>query len=96
MSQPGEGHWPHCPRAQLSALIARTEPAFLGINLLLLLVVVFLPFPTRLVAEALHGSVRVPASPAQWAMLPGWQGCQYARGRPAVRAFDLVGLHSGP
>ena len=33
-----------------------TDPLFLRLNLLVLLVVVFLPFPTRLVAEALHDS----------------------------------------
>jgi uncharacterized membrane protein len=38
----------------LTEQLARTDPVFLRLNLLLLLVVVFLPFPTRLVAEALH------------------------------------------
>jgi uncharacterized membrane protein len=38
----------------LTEHLARTDPVFLRLNLLLLLVVVFLPFPTRLVAEALH------------------------------------------
>jgi Endosomal/lysosomal potassium channel TMEM175 len=38
----------------LTDRLARTDPVFLRLNLLLLLVVVFLPFPTRLVAEALH------------------------------------------
>ena len=36
--------------------LARTDPLFLRLNLLVLLVVVFLPFPTRLVAEALRDS----------------------------------------
>ena len=38
----------------LTDRLARTDPLFLRLNLLLLLVVVFLPFPTGLVAEALH------------------------------------------
>ena len=38
----------------LTDQLARTDPIFLRINLLVLLVVVFLPFPTHLVAEALH------------------------------------------
>ena len=42
----------------LTDRLARTEPVFLRINLLLLLVVVFLPFPTRLVAESLHDTSR--------------------------------------
>ena len=42
----------------LTDRLARTDPVFLRINLLLLLVVVFLPFPTRLVAEALHDTSR--------------------------------------
>ena len=39
---------------QLTDRLARTDPLLLRINLLLLLVVAFLPFPTRLVADALH------------------------------------------
>ena len=39
---------------QLTERLARTDPLLLRINLLLLLMVAFLPFPTRLVAEALH------------------------------------------
>ena len=39
---------------QMTERLARTDPLLLRINLLLLLVVAFLPFPTRLVAEALH------------------------------------------
>jgi uncharacterized membrane protein len=42
----------------LSDRLAKTDPVFLRINLLLLLVVVFLPFPTRLVAESLHETSR--------------------------------------
>ena len=38
----------------LTDQLARTDRLFLRPNLLVLLVVVFLPFPTRLVAEALH------------------------------------------
>jgi len=38
----------------LTDRLARTDPLLLRINLLLLLVVAFLPFPTRLVADALH------------------------------------------
>ena len=37
----------------LTDRLARADPVFLRLNLLLLLVVVFLPFPTRLVAEGL-------------------------------------------
>ena len=45
----------------LTDRLARTDPLLLRINLLLLLVVAFLPFPTKLVADALHheGSERV-------------------------------------
>ncbi len=39
---------------QLTDRLARSDPLLLRINLLLLLVVAFLPFPTRLVADALH------------------------------------------
>ena len=48
----------------MSDRLARTDPLLLRINLLLLLVVAFLPFPTKLVAEALHheGSERVFAT----------------------------------
>ena len=38
----------------LTDRLTRSDPVFLQINLLLLLVVAFLPFPTRLVADALH------------------------------------------
>ena len=38
----------------LTDRLARTDPLLLRINLLLLLVVAFLPFPTKLVADALH------------------------------------------
>jgi uncharacterized membrane protein len=46
---------------QLTDRLARTDPLLLRINQLLLLVVAFLPFPTQLVAGALHheGSERV-------------------------------------
>lgn len=45
----------------LTDRLVRTDPLLLRINLLLLLVVAFLPFPTKLVAGALHheGSERV-------------------------------------
>jgi TMEM175 potassium channel family protein len=45
----------------LTDRLARADQILLRLNLLLLLVVVFLPFPTRLVASALHhtGSERV-------------------------------------
>ena len=45
----------------LTERLTRSDPVFLQINLLLLLVVAFLPFPTRLVADALHdvGAERV-------------------------------------
>ena len=36
--------------------LAQADPVFLRLNLLLLIVVVFLPFPTRLVADALHNT----------------------------------------
>jgi TMEM175 potassium channel family protein len=38
----------------LTDRLARADPILLRLNLLLLLFVAFLPFPTRLVAEALH------------------------------------------
>ncbi len=38
----------------LTDRLAQTDTIFLRLNLLLLLVVVFLPFPTRLLADALH------------------------------------------
>ena len=38
----------------LTERLTRADPIFLQINLVLLLVVAFLPFPTRLVADALH------------------------------------------
>jgi TMEM175 potassium channel family protein len=40
----------------LTDQLARTDQLFLRLNLLVLLVVVFLPFPTGLVADALHKS----------------------------------------
>ena len=40
----------------LTDRLARADSLFLRLNLLVLLVVVFLPFPTRLVADALHDS----------------------------------------
>ena len=45
----------------LTDRLTRSDPIFLQINLLGLLVVAFLPFPTRLVADALHdtGAERV-------------------------------------
>ncbi len=39
---------------QLTERLTRTDPLLLRINLLVLLVVAFLPFPTKLVANALH------------------------------------------
>ena len=38
----------------LTERLTRADPIFLQINLVLLLVVAFLPFPTRLIADALH------------------------------------------
>ncbi|WP_406124712.1 TMEM175 family protein [Streptomyces canus] len=38
----------------MTGRLARADPNFLSLNLLFLLVVAFLPFPTRLVTEALH------------------------------------------
>jgi uncharacterized membrane protein len=54
----------------LTDRLVRTDPLFLRLNLLLLLVVVFLPFPTRLIADAryhppgtgVHHHVRAHAS----------------------------------
>ena len=48
-------------RTALTERLTRSDLIFLQINLVLLLVVAFLPFPTRLVAEALHdvGAERV-------------------------------------
>ena len=45
----------------LTDRLTRSDPVFLQINLLVLLVVAFLPFPTRLVTDALHdvGAERV-------------------------------------
>ena len=45
----------------LTERLTRADPVFRQINLVLLLVVAFLPFPTRLVADALHdvGAERV-------------------------------------
>jgi TMEM175 potassium channel family protein len=45
----------------LTDRLTRTDPIFLRLNLLVLLMVVFLPFPTRLVADALRhaGTERV-------------------------------------
>ena len=45
----------------LTDRLTRSDPVFQQINLLVLLVVAFLPFPTRLVADALHdvGAERV-------------------------------------
>ena len=40
----------------LTDQLARTDALFLRLNLLVLMVVVFLPFPTRLVADALHNT----------------------------------------
>ena len=40
----------------LTDRLARSDPIFLQINLLLLLVVALLPFPTRLTADALHNT----------------------------------------
>jgi uncharacterized membrane protein len=40
----------------LTGRLARSDPIFLEINLLVLLVVAFLPFPTRLVTDALHNA----------------------------------------
>jgi uncharacterized membrane protein len=36
--------------------LARTDPLFLRLNLLVLLVVVFLPFPTHLIADGLDNT----------------------------------------
>ena len=44
------------PHTALTDQLARTDQLFLRLNLLVLLVVVFLPFPTGLVADALHNS----------------------------------------
>jgi uncharacterized membrane protein len=40
----------------LTDRLTRSDPVFLQINLLVLLVVAFLPFPTKLVATALHNT----------------------------------------
>ena len=42
--------------SQLTDRLTRTDPLLLRINLLVLLVVAFLPFPTKLVAGALHSN----------------------------------------
>ena len=41
---------------QLTERLTRADPLLLRINLLVLLVVAFLPFPTKLVADALHSN----------------------------------------
>ena len=41
---------------QLTEGLTRTDPLLLRINLLVLLVIGFLPFPTKLVADALHSN----------------------------------------
>ena len=46
------GAWP--AHTALTERLTRADPIFLQINLVLLLVVAFLPFPTRLIADALH------------------------------------------
>ena len=48
-------------RGSVIAGLARADSLLLRLNLLVLLLVVFLPFPTRLVADALHqtGAERV-------------------------------------
>lgn len=38
----------------MTGRLTRADPNFLSLNLLFLLVVAFLPFPIRLVTEALH------------------------------------------
>ena len=43
---------------QLTDGLTRADPLLLRINLLVLLVVAFLPFPTKLVADALHSDSR--------------------------------------
>ena len=40
----------------LTGQLARADQLFLRLNLLVLLVVVFLPFPTKLIADALHNT----------------------------------------
>ena len=42
--------------SQLTEGLTRTDPLLLRINLLVLLVVAFLPFPTKLVADAIHSN----------------------------------------
>jgi uncharacterized membrane protein len=46
------------------SLMGRVDRTFLFVNNVLLLVIAFLPFPTRLVAEHLHGSDAEPATVA--------------------------------
>ncbi len=40
----------------LTDRLERTDSLFVRVNLLVLMVIAFLPFPTRLVADALHGA----------------------------------------
>ena len=50
--------WAHLPALARGTTdrLAQTDPILLRLNLLLLLAVAFLPFPTRLIAEAVHHS----------------------------------------
>jgi uncharacterized membrane protein len=51
------------------SLIGRVDRTFLFVNLLLLLTIAFLPFPTKLVAQYLHRDGEAPASYAYAATL---------------------------
>jgi len=62
----------------LTDRFTRSDPIFLQINLLVLLVVAFLPFPTRPVTDTLHndGAERVAVTVVCWSSRPLWCGRQ--------------------
>ena len=62
----------------LTGRLARSDPIFRQINLLILLVVAFLPFPARLAADTLHndGAERVAVTVVCWSSRPSWCGRQ--------------------
>ena len=62
----------------LTGRLARSDPIFRQINLLILLVVAFLPFPARLAADTLHndGPERVAVTVVCWSSRPSWCGSQ--------------------
>jgi uncharacterized membrane protein len=68
--------------AALTDRLARSDLIFLQINLLVLLVVAFLPFPTRLVADALHNQDAERVAVTFYGLTP-----------LAIRALDAYARH---